>query len=128
MLDNIKGLHEFSGIDITTIKDDDEYGSYEDINVILFIIDGVTYLAKEDPEDGYRSCCEDIEPSELSVKYKFSPIKVFCKQSEDEDDNIFEIIDCITAKPILKVGTDYSDDYYPCCIFDYQPGNMSVNQ
>lgn len=47
-LSDLVGKHELSGVD-TSVADS---GLYEDASYIVFIMDGVTYKAIEDPNDG----------------------------------------------------------------------------
>lgn len=128
-LESICGKHIFSGCELTTENVYVGYGS-EACTVCLFTLDGVTYKAVENPDDGYRSYCKDIEISEIKPKYSFNGIEVVCSMMESIDSfehDVLIIQDAKNGKTVLEVGTKYVDDYYPCCHFDYTPENMSCN-
>lgn len=135
------GKHFLSGIGYTTIKSD---GFYEDdIDVDLFCIDGITYGAFIDPNDGYRSYGA-IQEIDAKCQYTFPPQPVLVKNveinntiehndenygwSEVENKYFICITDAINKKEVLLVGTDYSEDYYPRAIFRYTPENLEVNK
>lgn len=129
-LRDLCGKHTFSGCELTREPAPDY--CYEDYaRVCIFTLDGVHYKIVEDPDDGYRSYCRELEVSDTKPKYSFPSISVECSMKPDGDlykHDVLIIKDAITNKPILKVGTEYVDDYYPCCIFEYHPENMCVNQ
>ena len=41
--------------------------------------------------------------------------------------DILELIDVVTGKLVLEVGTDYSDDYYPSFVANFNPEAMALN-
>ena len=57
-LKDLVGEHELSGVDTTTERVK-PYGDYYE--VVRFVIDGKTYKATEDPNDGYRSYLKELE-------------------------------------------------------------------
>jgi hypothetical protein len=127
-LNDLVGLHELSGVDMNDEKAKGEWGdSYEDCQVINFVLDGQTYAAIEDPEDGYRSCMKEIIQSSAVVTNVFPPIKVFASLSTEHDDDLLEFIDIQTGKVVLMVGTEDYNDYYPTFIASFWPENMSLN-
>jgi len=65
-LKSLLGAHELSGVDMIN-RQVEYYGSMEDCNVINFVLDGKTYTAIEDYNDGYRSAMEKIYVSEERV-------------------------------------------------------------
>jgi hypothetical protein len=88
-------------------------------------------LANEDPDDGYRSYCNELEITDRHVTNRFSPIEVTCKMRPNDDyevNDVLEIYDAITRKLIIALGTMNTDDYYPWCEFEYNPENMILNQ
>ena len=121
-LEDLKGEHMFSGVDYTE--------GYEAIN-IMFCLDGVTYIAEEDPDDGYRSYMKELRISEIPCKNSFEPERVFCEYTEkgnyDGDSDILIIKNPITENVILKIGTENVCDYYPSCVMEYHPENMQCN-
>ena len=125
-----QGLTTFEGIDRETksIKVYEWSDSYEDSERTKFILGGVTYLAKEDPSDGYRSSMIPLEILRRNAKVKntFNPIQVFVKHykktehgfSSDNDDDILVVMN-MKGEAILEIGTSNVDDYYPSYICNY---------
>lgn len=37
-------------------------------------------------------------------------------------------VDAHNGEIVLRIGTDYSDGYYPRCILEYNPENMHINE
>lgn len=116
-LQDLVGTHYLSGVDFG--------GKADYSNYIAFTLDGITYIATEDENDGYRSCMEGIEVTTQKISNIFNPVKVLCKMSDERD--TLEVIDFYNGKLVIEVGTDYSESYYPSFIDYYQPENMSVN-
>lgn len=130
------GVHYLSGIGSTTYH---ENWNNEDIDVELFCIDDVVYGAYIDPFDDYRSFGRITAATDIvncKCQFTFPPQKVIVEnvrtKIKDEYGNYIDnyklvIKDAILNKEVLVVGTDYSDEYYPCAIFSYQPMNLHVN-
>ena len=131
------GIHYLSGIGYSTKEDG---WSNKGINVKLFCIDGKTYGAYEDPDDGYRSfgCLEEMD---AKCQYTFPPQAVrVVNESLDrkiayedgwieyEDKFMMRILDAVNGKEVLVVGTDFSESYYPMAIFNYTPENLEINK
>lgn len=128
-LRDLVGEHELSGLDTFIKKATETY--YDDANGYRFVLDGITYCAIEDPGDGYRSNLEDLEVTTDKVDYTFPPQKVICKMREDEEyskNDVLELYDAVTNKLVLAIGTDDYDDYYPCCIMQWSPENLAINE
>lgn len=137
------GEHFLSGIGHTTIKPNFSFIN-RDIDVDLFCIDGVTYGAYIDPDDGYRSYGVIDKVTDCKCQYTFPPQRVMVKNEEiagkihyKDDDyewdryeskKLIRITDAVNGKEVLVVGTDYSEDYYPYAIFHYTPENLEVNK
>lgn len=111
-LKDFLGIHELSGID-------------EDVDTIYFIIDGISYKAIHDPDDGYRSYMRDLEIYKGYIKNRFPPHKVLGVMRSS--DNVIEFYDCFTNKIVLTLGTENSDDYYPYCVMKWNPENLMIN-
>lgn len=130
-LKSLCGEHFFSGCELTSEDVIDWYDEVVNCGVCLFTLDGVTYKAIEDPDDGYRSYCSSLVISEQKPQCSFPAVKVTCSMAEDDDygrNEILVIRDAQNEKTILRVGTGNTDDYYPYCVFDYTPENMSCNE
>ena len=99
-------------------------------NICSFTLDGVTYKAIENPDDGYRSYMEELEVSDRTPINSFHGVGVVCSMKENteyENNDILVIRDAHNGKTILEIGTENYDDYYPCCQFVYHPENMMCN-
>lgn len=130
-LKSLCGEHFFSGCELTSEDVSDWHDWPTESGVCLFALDDVTYKAIEDPGDGYRSYCEPLVISERKPQYSFPAVRVICSMAEDDDyehNEILVIRDAHNGKTILRVGTANTDDYYPYCVFDYTPENMSCNE
>lgn len=129
-LSDLIGEHELSGVDETSESIKQWGDRYEDCNVIRFVLDGKTYKAIEDPDDGYRSHCKEIEVSDEIVSNNFPPQKVLARMKDNEryqNNDTIQFIDVVTGKVVLEVGTDNADDYYPFCIMRWSPENLAIN-
>jgi hypothetical protein len=123
-LQDLVGEHMLSGVDMDTAKSKGHYESY-DAAVMRFILDGKTYVATEDPEDGYRSCLDNIRVYDnYEVKNTFPEHKVIGEMN----DEIVKFIDAGTQEVVLEIGTDYSDSYYPTCVLSFIPENLELNR
>lgn len=134
-LKDLCGKHIFSGCELTVHGNNNDFRFIDTCHVCLFTLDEVTYVAVEDPDDGYRSYCNDLEISEVKPKYSFPGVEVECSMKNDtgecgwiEKNDILVIRDLGTGKVILEVGTANINDYYPYCHFEYHPENMKCNQ
>lgn len=129
-LSDLVGLHKLSGVDRETVKGGGYY-SDEDCEIFIFRLDRKTYVAQEDPEDGYRSCMDSIKTSSDTIKNRFPSQAVFCKmreKSHGEDNDVLEMYDVQTGKLVLAVGTGNTDDYYPYWVAEFYPENMFCNR
>ena len=124
-----------------------EVGDNPYIRVMYIILDGVTYSFEEDPSDGYRSYCCKGEVTNYVVKNTFRPHIVFVEEkkptnwddraigetetfNDKDDDKTFDgyyIMDALTTESVLRIGTDYSADWYPCCIMKFDPTGLFDN-
>ena len=113
--DLAKGQAVLTGVDFT-------YGGTERYatNDLSFCLDGVVYVAEEDPDDGYRSTLKEIRVSDQPIKNTFPGIPVMCVMPND----ILNIYSLLSAGVILRVGTDNTDDWYPMCIMEWSPKNI----
>jgi hypothetical protein len=128
-LKDLVGGHILSGVDRERFKhipDDDCFFGLEDCELINFVLDGETYTAIQDPEDGYRSAMKMILRSNVPVINTFVGQRVIPSLSDDGE--ILTLTDAVTCKPVLRVGTDRNEDYYPLWVADFMPENMAINQ
>lgn len=128
-LKDLVGKHILSGIEEGVLKKEWRWGE-ESCIYIKFTLDGVTYAAVEDPDDGYRSYMEELVVSEEPCKIKLPNIEVVCTMMEDEEyerHDVLQFIDVMSGAEILSVGTKNYDDYYPYCCLEYNPENMYCN-
>lgn len=122
------GRHVLTGVDrgFTEI-----YG--EESNWVSFTLDGVTYTAIEDPDDGYRSYLMDnLAISKKECINTFPPVAVVCRMVEKdkywEECSVLVFEDARTHKQVLAIGTACTDDYYPYCVMEYCPENFYYNE
>ena len=129
-LKDLVGEHVLSGVDFLVSKMETYLDRYEDCEVVNFILDGVTYTAIEDPEDGYRSCMKEINVSDAAITNNFPGQCVIATMRPDEDyekNDILDLIDAVTGKVVLSVGTENTDNYYPYWVALFSPENMAIN-
>jgi hypothetical protein len=133
-LESLAGEHELTGVDYIAseeLKSNYEWSGPYNGQVIRFVLDGKTYTAREDDNDGYRSAMEDLVEGGV-CKNQFAPQRVLCSiRTEGEygsKDDVLEMRDIATGKLVLEVGTDNTDDYYPSFVANFKPENMACNQ
>lgn len=131
------GIHTLSGIGSTTITINEGWSDESVVDADIFEIDGQTYGAYEDPDDGYRSYGLLQTMNDETCQYKFPPQRVIVRNVVLETTGEWGEVICkrflclddpVTNKNVLAIGTDFSDDYYPIAIFEYHPENLNVNQ
>lgn len=124
---DLVGEHRLEGVDFgieTNVRDSE----YEKCQAMRFRLDGVTYMAIEDPSDGYRSSMEEIVIVANSEMTNTFPGVVVGAEYYGEHQDILKLVDMHTREVILEVGTNYVDDYYPCFVSSFRPEAMSVNR
>jgi len=129
-LKDLVGRHYLTGVDQSDKQIKLWGSSYEDCNVINFVLDGKTYTAIEDPSDGYRSAMKEITISDESVSNTFPPVEVMGKMRGDsiyEANDVIEFWDIENGKLVLAVGTANYKDYYPYWVAEFNPQDMSIN-
>ena len=129
--ESLIGEHLFEGCDLfdTHVASWDG-GPMESANAIRFQLDGVVYVAVEDPDDGYRSSMKSLTLSTEPAENLFSGQRVLVRQASSlkfQVDDCLEFIDTVTGKQVLKVGTSNTDDYYPSFVANFTPENMAIN-
>jgi hypothetical protein len=132
-LTDLLGARRLDAVDFDNEKIKEAYGDgYEDSSVCRFRLDGVVYIAIEDPSDGYRSSMRTLTISnDANMENVFPPIDVIGKHRDANEygdvDDVLELVDAVTGKVVLEVGTDRSDDYYPSFVASFHPENMATN-
>ncbi len=128
-LEDLVGERVLDAVDYAPLHDED--GKHEDSQSIRFRLDGKVYVAVEDPSDGYRSCMRDLYESTALMTNEFEPVRVvgrYVSSRDGDRSDILELIDVVTGKIVLEVGTDNTDDYYPSFVANFTPENMTVNR
>jgi hypothetical protein len=98
-----------------------------DANGCMFGLDGVVYMAFEDPSDGYRSHCGPLlsyvgDPYQMggSLWPDHLALSVLCSM-EGEGEDILTMRSVETGSVVFEVGTDNSKDYYPSFVMRWTP-------
>ena len=131
---DLAGDHILSGVELGQALHK-RWAGEENCNYVKFTVDGTHYQAFEDPSDGYRSYCDDLETVSEPCRTPLPDIEVEIRYVDtkhldgfwSEDCDIIQFIDKANKQVILEVGTENVGDYYPSCIFHYYPENMSCN-
>ena len=84
-----------------------------------FKLDDKIYEAVENPDDGYRSYLGTVEVREPHPSMTFQRRRIAWVTVLETDDHYFLVDD--TGHTWLKFGTDHTDCYYPCFVFEYTP-------
>ena len=131
-LADLVGEHLLDAVDTEkiTVEPWEGAGYTEDVEAFSFRLDGKVYTALEDPDDGYRSSMDKIVESERPMRNVFAPVKVVGRHRTEGDhqrDNVLELIDVVTGKVVLEVGTANTDDYYPWWVATFDPTAMATN-
>ena len=109
-LEDLVVRHYLSGVDF-------------DGNDIIFVLDDIAFIAKENPHDGYRSSMDELDIHIGIVKNRFENVQVIAELNG----GVLSLIDCDNKKEVLRVGTENWDDYYPCFKNEWMPENLSLN-
>ena len=132
-LTDLVGYHRLSGVDMLNESIKSTWGvRYDDCQVINFILDGITYSAIEDPNDGYRSSMDEIRMDSGIVSNTFPEQEVLCmhvtKGKYSGEDDILEFRNVNTGAVIMRIGTENVDDWYPGFVCDWNPEEMDINK
>lgn len=128
-LDALVGEHTLDGVDRSSEKVKTWGENFEDVEVFRFRLDGVVYTAVENPDDGYRSSMDKIFAEQCAINNSFPPIRVLARKKANDGcvNDTLELIDIVTGKVVVEVGTDNTDDYYPYFVSGFHPENMATN-
>jgi len=130
-LKELIGLKKLSGVSNENIRLDQRWEDDEnfDASSISFILNGTTYTATEDHNDGYRSAMGELSIDKYQCKNIFEPIDVLCiYKSTSGSYNNCDILQMygMNGELLLEVGTDNDDDYYPSFVSYFKPENIPV--
>lgn len=129
-LSSLIGKHKLTGVDFEheSIRNY-EWSELEDCQVIRFRLDDKTYMATENPSDGYRSCMKQCVIVKEKPKNKFKAVEVYGVMKPDgyDKNNIIQFYDTETNKIVLEIGTANFDDYYPSFVAKWTPENLCLN-
>lgn len=134
--------HDFAGLES---KDFEACGAVFDSDAcgLSFCVNGRTFTAVEDGNDGYRSAMGGLFEREGNhCKNAFSPIPLALRLRESADDigqepsdlavseareaDMADLVCPETQRDILCVGTDYSEDYYPTFINHFSAEELTL--
>jgi hypothetical protein len=128
---DLEGKRMLSGVDFGRLK---KNSSGFAPNWMLFRLDNVSYLAREDPRDGYRSCMKYLCTLKRIPTNSFAPQAVECSLLKYGSFHWFEgrhrilvCRDAATGRTVLEVGTQDVGNYYPCYVARFNPENMAIN-
>jgi hypothetical protein len=105
---------------------------------LAFVFNGQKYLALEDSQDGYRSSLDFVFrlPDWIEIPNVFDNVPVYCQYTRgvpptDKEDmyGVTELIvfrNMKNGKPILTIGTENLDDYYPNSVLLFEPKNIGT--
>lgn len=130
-LDSLIGEHTLDGVDLSNERVKTYGDNMEDASVIRFRLDGKVYTAIEDPSDGYRSSMDRIFVEDCPISNVFPPVRVLARKKGSDCgyvNDTLELIDMMTGKVIVEVGTDHTDDYYPSFVSGFWPEHMATNE
>ncbi|OKP79795.1 hypothetical protein BTE77_06815 [Ensifer adhaerens] len=132
-LTDLIGRRRLDAVDFSNEKIKEIYGDeFVDSSVCRFRLDGIVYVAIEDPGDGYRSNLRNLAiANDANMMNVFPAIDVDGRHRTSGEygqvDDVLELVDAITGKVVLEVGTDNVDDYYPGFVSSFHPENMATN-
>jgi hypothetical protein len=132
-LKDLIGLHTLSAVETGYMQDNggDNWRGTEQCNYISFMLDGKTYTAVEDPEDGYRSSMDRVVVGKRKLENVVPDTKVFAVPARER----YSIMDSLlvfyavdNGEIVMEVGTDSNDVYYPRFVGNFRPENLPANK
>jgi hypothetical protein len=119
------GWHVLTGIGETTVYDD-WYNTTAD--AVVFQLDGRNFIVYADKDDGFRSYGRLHETDERpQMTFPPQSVHAFTEVVDTFDGEILHL-ENEDGEPVLEIGTDNSDAYYPLAIFHWYPENLPVNK
>ena len=92
-----------------------------------FILDGNTYEAVRDPEDGYRSSLGGIYRTTENCVQNIPDVEVEIMECPESNLNGIQFVvreDGYSARIVITVVTDHYDSWYPCAVMNFAPENF----
>lgn len=126
-LKDLIGAHVFSGIETGAKEFRSRYWGRHNGNYVKFTLDNITYIAVEDPSDGYRSYMGTLLQIDEPCKIKIPDVPVVCHMKDESNYDVLVFRDALSGRVVLELGTCYTDSYYPYCVMEYHPENMACN-
>lgn len=140
ILENLVGSHLLSGVD--RLPDHpmmSEYDTEYSGEVLRFTLDGVTYMVREDDNDGYRSAMRDVLISDTPPVNTFPPVPVVASYvtkaatvvpgwNDYETNDVLVLARQDNGVHVLAVGTRDVDDYYPTFVAHFDPEALGLVQ
>jgi len=130
-LRDLIGEHLLDAVDFSNEQVKTWGDEFEACQIMRFRLDGKVYTAIEDPSDGYRSCMRELTFGDLPMANTFSPVRVLARHRAENahgnTDDILELLDVVTGRTIVEVGTEDTDDYYPSFVASFHPEAMASN-
>ena len=127
ILEDLVGKHVLSGIEEGMLTN-----PYDgDCAYIKFTLDGITYKAIENPDDGYRSFLNELEIVDEKCKIRVPDIEVVCHMREYDkpwENDVLCFVDAANGEIFLSIGTENTNNYYPYCVMEYFPERLHCNQ
>lgn len=108
-------------MDARNVLKNGETYSFYGVHDYFFKLGDIVFVATEDTDDGYRSYLSSIpivNPKVLKGLVFFDQPLVNVKCHLDEESLWLEDE---SGWVWLEICTDYSDNYYPCFVFNYSP-------
>jgi hypothetical protein len=101
---------------------------YYNNNAQTFQLGDVTFEVIEDPDDGYRSYFREVQIINMNSEKKPGNLLggVIIEAANHGDFGGYRITDELDGHVWLEFGTDHSDSYYPCFIYNFTPKASKV--
>lgn len=130
-LKSLVGPHMLDAVDFS-VEQVPSWGDYlEDAQHCRFRLDGVVYIAVENPDDWYRSSMRHLLIGAGDMTNVFPPLRVIGRHRTEgrygDEDDVLELVDERTGGVVLEVGTSNVDDYYPGFVASFHPELMAHN-
>lgn len=120
------GNHILRGVERLTMNCYGKYFDSDAVPAILFKLDNTNFIVIKNHDNGWRSYAGDPFVTDKEPLCPFE-LLVFVHRIESATFCGYTFVDTNNQEIILKIGTDYSNDFYPKCVFAYHPEKMSIN-